>query len=621
MTTTGAPIKSLTPEQAQAVADQSKRLLVVASAGSGKTEVLARRLMRVLQDSAGQSFRCLAVTYTVKAAQELRQRITASAAAEHWRVDANTLHGFALEWLRQYGSCVNVGPDVVVYADDADRARLINEYVASLGLQDAVGADEMAAMKPVLAQIDAHRTDHPGEPYPDDGHQFFGVPMTELFDGYLEALDSAGGIDFPGMLTKLLEALSADPWIGQNFRSLFRHIFVDEAQDLTTAQTLLLKRLAGDQLSIFAVADDKQSINGFAGGKFENACVLVGDDAAARPLALPHNFRSSALVLQAAERLAENFAIRPLPAALPATAPPGVVSTVECADPRAEAHTVGAWVDALLNGGLDPTALAHGEDPSVAPETIAVIGRSRWLLDPVLAQLELHGFPSAVDVASSGFLSTPEGRILLDAFAAELNAADAPAKRRIVDELDGLGVATTTTDYLDALTRSKLPTLEAVGRAAALARDGADLDRIFAAVETSDTSTWAHDVGELATLWANYCATTQAKLRTLAGFLRFATQSQRVRPTDPGVRVMTIHKVKGLEFRAVAVVGVREGSLPDYRAATQEEVDAERRSFYVAITRASRSLLVTWPRTTMDRYGRAHHQSPSRFIAEAGLQS
>ena len=620
MTTTSAPIKSLTPEQTRAVEDNSKRILVVASAGSGKTEVLTRRLTRILQTSAGQAFRCLAVTYTVKAAQELRQRITASAASEDWRVDANTLHGFALEWLRQYGDCVNVGPDVVVYGDDADRARLINEYVASLGLQDAVGADEMAAIKPVLARIDAHRTDRPGEPYPNDGQEFFGVPVSELFDGYLEALDNAGGIDFPGMLAKFLAALSADPWIEQNFRSLFKHVFVDEAQDLTTAQALLLKRLAGDDLSIFVVADDKQSINGFAGGKFENACWLVGEEAAARPLALPHNFRSSALVLQAAERLAEHFATRPVPATLPPTAPPGVVTTVECADPRAEATTVVSWVDSLLTGGLDPGSLADGEDRSVAPETIAVIGRSRWLLDPLLAEFERRGIATAVDVASSGFLSTPEGRILLDAFAVELNDADAPAKRRIVEELDGLGVESTTDDYLDALSRSELATLDAVSDAAALARSGADLEKIFEAVESSDTSAWAQDAGEFVTLWANYRASTPAKLRSLAGFTRFATQTQRVRPSDPGVRVMTIHKVKGLEFRAVAVIGVREGSLPDYRAAEPDEVDAERRSFYVAITRASRSLLVTWPRTTVDRYGRAHHQSPSRFLAEAELR-
>ncbi len=620
MTATSARIKSLTPEQARAVQDDRKRILVVASAGSGKTEVLTRRLTRILQDSAGESFRCLAVTYTVKAAQELRQRITASAASEHWRVDANTLHGFSLEWLRQYGDCVNVGPDVVVYSDDADRARLINEYVASLGLQDAVGTDEMTAMKPVLAQIDAHRTDLPGEPYPNDGNQFFGIPMAELFDGYLEALDNAGGIDFPGMLSKLLSALSADPWIEQNFRSLFKHVFVDEAQDLTTAQTMLLKRLAGDDASIFVVADDKQSINGFAGGKFENACRLVGDEAAAQPLALPHNFRSSVLVLRAAERLAENFSTRPVPATLPATAPPGVVTAVECANPNIEATTVASWVDGLLTDGLDPDSLAKGEDLSVAPETIAVIGRSRWLLDPVIAQFEQRGIPTAVDVASSGFLSTPEGRILLDAFAVELNDADAPAKRRIVEELDGLGVPCTTNDYLDALSSSRLPTLEAVSKAVALARDGAGLDKVFEAVESSDTSSWAPDAGEFATLWADYRASTQAKLRSLDGFIRFATRTQRVRPSDPGVRVMTIHKVKGLEFRAVAVIGAREGSLPDYRAAKPDEVDAERRSFYVAITRASRNLLVTWPRNTMDRYGRPHHQSPSRFLAEAGLQ-
>src|SRR4051812_22986884 len=117
---------TLTPDQQKAVADASSRILVVASAGSGKTEVLTRRLVRLLSESTGESFRCLAVTYTGKAAQELRRRIDAAVGEEIWRVDADTLHGFSLEWLRQYGECVDVPPHVVVYSDDADRARLIS---------------------------------------------------------------------------------------------------------------------------------------------------------------------------------------------------------------------------------------------------------------------------------------------------------------------------------------------------------------------------------------------------------------------------------------------------------------------------------------------------------------
>src|SRR3954466_13394888 len=148
---------SLTPEQRDAVEHDGHRVLVVASAGSGKTEVLTRRLGRILLDSAGDSFRCLAVTYTVKAAQEMRRRIELSVADESWRVDADTLHGFALDQLRQHGQCVDVAPDVVVYSEDADRLRLLHEYLRSLGLQQ-IAEQNPRALVEVLAAIDEHRT-------------------------------------------------------------------------------------------------------------------------------------------------------------------------------------------------------------------------------------------------------------------------------------------------------------------------------------------------------------------------------------------------------------------------------------------------------------------------------
>lgn len=609
---------SFTPEQRLAVEDRDRRTLLVGFAGSGKTEVLIQRLARILMDSAGESFRCLTVTYTVKAAQELRGRIEATAASEYWRVDADTLHGFALEWLRQYGDGVDIGPDVVVYADDADRARLIYEYVASLGLHEAIGSDELRTIRPVLTDIDSHRTLKPGTPYPSDSPDVFGIPMAELYEGYLESLDRAGGIDFPGMLTKLLAALDADPWIGDNFRSLFRHVLVDEAQDLTPAQTELLRCLIGDNVCVFAVADDRQSINGFAGGSFENARLLVGPKAASRPLSLPHNFRSSTRVLQAAERLATHFSSRSVEASIVDTAPPGTVAVVECTDPPSEARAVGAWVSRLFEHGLAPDAIAEGEDPVVQPEDIAVIGRTRWVLDPVLAELESRGIGCAVQVGASGFLETPEGRIVLDTLAIEVNTGDAPAKRRLCEELAGLGVDYHG-DHIAEMRHSTLPTLESVAELIALVRDRSPLDEVFACLNISGTTSWTRDAAEISTLWANYRAATQAKHRSLSGFLRHVNQSQRVRPSDPGVRVMTIHKVKGLEFRSVAVVGVREGTVPDYRAQTPEAIDAERRSLYVAMTRAARDLFITWPRTTLDRYGRTHTQSRSRFLDEAGL--
>lgn len=609
--------QTLTPEQRRAVEDPASRILVVASAGSGKTEVLTQRLVRIVLESEGDSFHCLAVTYTSKAAEELRTRIMASAASEAWRLDAETLHAFALDWLRRYGDVVGIGPDVVVYADDADRLGLIQEYLASLGLPDQDGA----VVRTLLTAFDQHRTLRPLDAYPYDERGFFGVPRHEIYDAYLEALDAAGGIDFPGMFTKLLEALELDDWHVRNFRSQYRHVVVDEAQDLTPVQSTLLRALVGDDdaIGLFAVADDRQSINGYAGGAFANAQSLVGREAAERPLRLSNNFRSAVEVMDVAESLAQHFNVETVEARPAKGAPRGSVQLVAGQDTDSEAELVVAWVQKLLDEGLDPEIVAEGEDTSITPEQIGILGRTRWTLDPIVQQLERRGIEVSVQVDASGFLSTSEARVAHDALALEANSADAPARRRMTEELQELFGAYYDDGILETWEQKELPSLDPVREMLAAVRSGADLDTTFEALQAEGTQTWAEDADRLRTLWADYRAATTAQSRNLKGFLREVARVQRTRPSDPGVRVATIHRTKGLEYRAVAVVGLREGLIPDYRAAKPEEVDEERRSFYVAITRAARTLMLTWPRITTDRYNRFHPQEPSRFLREAGL--
>ena len=120
-------------------------------------------------------------------------------------------------------------------------------------------------------------------------------------------------------------------------------------------------------------------------------------------------------------------------------------------------------------------------------------------------------------------------------------------------------------------------------------------------------------------VWRDYATLTSVQRRSLQGFARHLYRARLAKPSDPGVRLLTIHKVKGLEFKAVCLVGAFEGSLPHYRSKSDVEIDEERRAFYVAITRASRDLLITYPVKTVDHYGRTHLQKASRFISEANV--
>lgn len=606
----------LTPYQIAAIEKDAPRLLLVASAGSGKTEVLTRRVIRSLEASPGETSRILAVTFTVRAAQELQRRIRANVASEAWRVDADTVHGFALDWLMRFGQAVNVYPDTIVYSEDTDRLDLLHTFLTSLG--ESSGHD----LRPILKAIDDHRLDvAAGLPALPVGAAVGSVPFDDVYEGYVTALEAANGIDFAGMLSKFIEAATLDSAFIDNFSSTYRHVLVDEGQDLSAAQAAVIERLvASPSTSLFVVADDRQSINGFAGGSFANVRALVGDTACRDALTLPHNFRCATSVLEAAERVASNLRDRP-PNALPAeNAPPGAARLIVAGSPADEAEQVARWVQQLLSNGLAPEHLAEGEDPTVQAEDIAIIARARWLLDPILDALAVRSVDVSIQTDAQAFLQSTTGRLLVEALSlANSGGENGPARRRLGDELAAWGIDLGDNDPLTTLRNSGAPELDAVARTL----DGLTATniehRLASLGESANGTAWRGDVQVLQTQWSNYAVTTPANRRDLPGFVRHLAKAQQTRPSDPGVRVLTIHKVKGLEFKAVCVLGAYNGVLPDYRATTESDLDEERRAFYVAMTRASRELLVTYPQRTVDRYGRSHEQDMSMFAVEAAL--
>lgn len=607
----------LTPHQSFAVEATAPRLLLVASAGSGKTEVLTRRVLRHLEQSRGQTFRILAVTFTVRAAQELKSRIQSSASDEAWRVDADTIHGFALDWLMRFGQLVNVYPDTIVFSDDVDRVAVLSEYVRSLGET----VDD--SLRGVLRAIDDLRlAGKPGDSANAAGPSVGLIPFIDLYEGYLAALDAENGIDYPGMLSKFLDAADADPSFIGNFQATYRHILVDEGQDLSRAQVALISRLIGPSVDLFVVADDRQSINSFAGGSFQNAKKLVGEAAVKSALVLPHNFRCATAVLSAAEKVAAALRSRPSRASGVENAPSGSVTLHSASSPTEEAVIVSTWLVDLLDDGLSPSILADGEDPTVRPEDVAIIARARWLLDPVLSVLDARGISVSLQTDYQSFLQTPAGRVLSEAIALLNSPKNAPSWRRLNEELRWLGFEETVTEV--SLLRQLRDSGASELADAADFLDGLTVENIgrrWRELEgRAEKDGWSGDVASLRVVWDKYAVVVPQSRRDLMGFIRYMHRAQQTRPTDPGIRALTIHKVKGLEFKVVCLVGAYHGAIPDYRASSPEAIDEERRAFYVAITRATRSLLVTYPEVTIDRYGRRHRHRPSPFIIEAGLQ-
>lgn len=612
--------RSFTPDQEHAISVPEREMLLVAPAGSGKTEVLIQRAIRTLEQSAGEAFRLLVITFTVKAAEELKQRARESIADELWRVDADTIHGFALDWLKRYGKEIGIGPDVVVLGDDIDRAKLISEYLRSIGIGTALDSGGGAGMRDLLGAIDAHRTRHSGQHCrckEDQSH--FGVSLEELADAYGAALKAQGAIDFPGMLLSLSELLNDDEWVLEHFRTLYRDILVDEGQDLTAIQARLLRQLAGDSINLFVVADDRQSIRGYAGGAFSHAEELV-PSAARTPLHLHHNFRCATKILRAAEAVLQTTAATRHVRSLK-HAPPGKVSFLPMPSPEEEADWIASWILKLLESGLGRQTVAEGEDPSVVPEDIAVAARTRWSLAPLIETLTRRDIGFVAQTDAQVFLTEPEARLFVDCLAFGINDKDSPAARRIAEELHELTGSELASDPLKTLQDANNDALKSVADLVTRGlRGGDDLEQVMSELAAmGQFHGWPDGSRTLSAAWREYQTTTSLQSRAPQGFLAHLAKTQRTRPTDPGVRLLTIDKAKGPEFKAVALVGVRDGQIPDYRAQSVRERNEERRRLYVAMTRAARELVVTWPTTTVDRYGRTHWQSPSPFLVEAGL--
>ena len=236
--------------------------------------------------------------------------------------------------------------------------------------------------------------------------------------------------------------------------------------------------------------------------------------------------------------------------------------------------------------------MTPGEDPRVSAEEVAVLGRARWHLDEVIATLQEAGVPVSVQVAGSGLFGSPAGRLAVDGLAVVANERDRPAIRRMTEELAGLGIDELGNDGpLDVLATSGAPELQRLGECLAGVAAGT-IDGVAEVAEALRHGTLSGGDGDrLAELLGEYELETPPRYRELVGFVRYLQRRQQTRPSDPGVRALTVHGAKGLEFKAVVVVAAFEGSFPDYRAQDSSAVHDERRAFYVAMTRAARALL------------------------------
>lgn len=621
----------LTDEQEQVVSLRDGSFLVLAPPGTGKTEVIAQRIVRLLADSPGASFRVLALTFNNRAAAAMRGRVRERHRQDTWRATVETYHSFYLDILRHYGHLIGIPPEVTVYDTVDSRIHALRQGLMDDGFvlteddldrQEAEGVlDDISRMKRNLITPTAAPT----------RSTCLGMSLREAYDAYEGALRRNGAVDFDGMLTRTYELLTEHPQVADHYRRMYRYILVDEAQDTSTVQFEILRTICADShRNVFMVADPDQLINRWMGADRKNLDRFVSEFGA-RTFHLSTNFRCADRIVEVANRLLPRESKEsPI---VPSGRAAGAALAASYADERVEAAAVVDWVTRLRDEGLPREWLAEVEETEVPPSRLAVLARSRLHLREVLAVLDARHVPYVFRAGDIGPFDSTIYRTALDGLRVLANPRDLALRRTLLgsvgEEVDETGddleiVVSDLPEFLAAVAdRDSVGARELIMCLATGTEVRSTMSQLTESLPAeSDESDLAEllraDRELLASRWTSYKNSTESRNLTWSGVVMSILDEPREDPD--GIRVSTVHAAKGLEFRAVAIVGLNDGSFPDFRNTDDpDELASERRLAYVAATRASRALLLTRPRARATRYG-ARAQTSSRFLEEMGLQ-
>ena len=626
-----ALVADLTGPQRAAVEHRGGPLLVVAGAGSGKTRVLTRRVAHLLATRDATPFSVLAITFTNKAADEMRARVVGLIGPGAERMWVLTFHSACLRMLRANAGRIGYEPRFTIY-DDTDSQRVIELIMHEEGL-------DLRRLPPrgVAASISAAKSQlQDAAAYAQDG---FGTAdpyrsrIAALFARYDERLRAANAMDFDDLLSNTVRLFRTCPDVLEHYRKRFRHVLVDEYQDTNLAQDEMVRLLAEEHRNVTVVGDADQSIYRFRAADVRNILEFEAHFPDATVVLLEQNFRSTQTILDAANAIIANN---------PATHRKHLFTEGEAGTRitryrATDEHDEAAWIASRMRrlrvdehvewGGIAvfyrPNAQSRVlEDELVRAEIpYKVVGGTRFYdrreVKDVLAYLRLCANPSD-EVAARRIVNVPKRGIgatsvtRLGAYAADAGIGFAQAIGRAEDAgitgkaLRGAEELRELLDTLVAL-RDEVPPGQLVDEVVERSGYGVLLD----AEGTDEAWSRLENLAELAGAAAEY--------ETLDGFLErmaLVADSDDLDLTGGRVALMTLHVAKGLEFDAVFLTGMEEGVFPHMRSLQDPfALEEERRLCYVGVTRARRHLAVThaW---TRNLFGSTMHGIPSRFLAE-----
>ena len=622
-------LEGLNPRQRQAVEHGAGPLLVLAGAGSGKTRVLTSRIGHLIASGVVEPDRVLAITFTNKAAREMKERLSTSLgpmAADMW---VSTFHSACVKLLRPYADRVGLTRRFTILSED-DCKRLLRDIADDLNIDVKLmppGAAKAAISAAKNRLVDPRQASIEAADARANAH-------ARAYREYQKRMAAADCVDFDDLLVHTVTLLTKHPDVLEHYRAQFTQVLVDEYQDTNKAQSVIVEQLAAGHRNLCCVGDADQSIYGFRAADVGNILHFHRTFPDATTVVLEQNFRSTGTILEAANAVIARNEARS-EKHLWTDAGEGSLITLRAADDEGdEASWLADEVADLVRGGA-------------RPGDVAVLCRAKTLIRPIEAEIVRRGIPVRT-VGGTPFFERKEIRDLTAYLRLAVNPNDELSFRRCVNvprrsvgdasvkkvrafaqRFDlPLGDALDRRAEIEDLPRLALTGLDgfvalldevrlagdasgALGALEAVLADGEYLRQLEdAAVDEEERAYRRESVDQLRAIAADH--PTIDSLLDMAGLVTEADDGDDDRAR---VMLMTIHAAKGLEFPAVFVVGMEEGVFPDRRCLEGDQLEEERRLAYVAITRAERRLYLSYARSrrSLDRVAEPER---SRFLDE-----
>jgi DNA helicase-2/ATP-dependent DNA helicase PcrA len=637
VSTTAAPetlLEGLNEPQREAVQHGEGPLLILAGAGSGKTAVLTRRIAYLVHTGAARAGEILAITFTNKAAQEMRERVELVVGRRSRAMWVLTFHSACVRMLRAEGEKLGYTRGFTIY-DEADSLRLIKQCMDELDVDP-----KRFAPRAIKRQIsDAKNQLIDAEGYRIKVGSFFEQTAADVYEIYEQRAHSMNAMDFDDLLFRCVNLFELFPEVLQKYQQQFRWVLVDEYQDTNRAQYRWLQLLAEEHRNLCVVGDEDQAIYGFRGADIRNILGFEDDFADASVIRLEQNYRSTQTILSAANAVVLNNRARKSKTLWTDLGQGDPVHVRELEDEHAEARFVVNEIERIVDegGSRDEVAVFYRTNAQsrVLEDMLTryklpyqVIGGTKFYeraeIKDAMAYLTLlvnpHdvvAFQRVVNSPRRGIGDTTQARIVGHANTLGEPVWDVASSP---ENIPGLGAAAVkAVDRFMSIMgrlRERIDGGASVGDLLQESLQEAGYLEALEAERTIEAQGRIENLEELVGVAREYdSAAEEPSLEEFLQQIALFSDQDALRDDEGTVTLMTLHNAKGLEFPVVFMIGCEEGVFPHSRAVESGDLEEERRLCYVGITRAKRELFVSYARMRA-LYGQRDWNLPSRFIDE-----